>query len=161
METSEIRSHATYLLEKADEALKEGNVEEAKAKMGEAEKAIQDADAKDEAQAELDRMKGDFGKPINTVPVASSDLATYDPDDNGAELKASYKPASWVKGLPAVAQPIWVQEKMGIREKEQAEFQRDTFTKWMMSPSQEIFFKNATPDEIKAMQEDKILCPLS
>tara|TARA_B100000029_G_C17469151_1_gene921350 strand:+ start:246 stop:731 length:486 start_codon:yes stop_codon:yes gene_type:complete len=161
VETSEIRSHATYLLEKADEALKEGNVEEAKAKMGEAEKAIQDADAKDEAQAELDRMKGDFGKPINTVPVASSDLATYDPDDNGAELKASYKPASWVKGLPAVAQPIWVQEKMGIREKEQAEFQRDTFTKWMMSPSQEIFFKNATPDEIKAMQEDKILCPLS
>lgn len=154
METSEIRSHATYLLEKADEALKEGNVEEAKAKMGEAEKAIQDADAKDEAQAELDRMKGDFGKPINTVPVASSDLATYDADDNGAELKASYKPASWVKGLPAVAQPMWVQEKMGIREKEQAEFQRDTFAKWMMSPSQEIFFKNATPDEIKAMQED-------
>ena len=123
--------------------------------------AIQDADAKDEAQAELDKMKGEFSKPINTVPVASSDLATYDADDNGAELKASYKPASWVKGLPAVAQPIWVQEKMGIREKEEATFQRDTFAKWMMSPTQDIFIKNATPDEVKAMQEDKILCPLS
>jgi len=154
VETSEIRNHANYLLEQADKALKDGNVEEAKAKMNEAGNAIQDADAKDEAQAELDKMKGEFSKPINTVPVASSDLATYDADDNGAELKASYKPASWVKGLPAVAQPIWVQEKMGIREKEEATFQRDTFAKWMMSPSQEIFFKNATPDEIKAMQED-------
>lgn len=161
METSEIRNHANYLLEQADKALKDGNVEDAKAKMNEAGNAIQDADAKDEAQAELDKMKGEFSKPINTVPVASSDLATYDADDNGAELKASYKPASWVKGLPAVAQPIWVQEKMGIREKEEATFQRDTFAKWMMSPSQEIFFKNATPDEVKAMQEDKILCPLS
>ena len=76
METSEIRNHANYLLEQADKALKDGNVEEAKAKMNEAGNAIQDADAKDEAQAELDKMKGEFSKPINTVPVASSDLAT-------------------------------------------------------------------------------------
>jgi HK97 family phage major capsid protein len=30
----------------------------------------------------------------------------------------------------------------------------DTFTKWMRSPSDDIFWKTASPDEVKAMQED-------
>ena len=149
-----MRNHANYLLEKADATLKEGKVEDAKALILEAQKEMEDAEAKEQAQAELDRMKTDFAKPINNVPVASPDLKNYDPNDTGATMKASYKPASWVKGLPAVAQPIWVQEKMGIREKEEADFQRDTFVKWMSAPSQEIFFKNASADEVKAMQED-------
>ena len=149
-----MRNHANYLLEKADATLKEGKVEDAKALILEAQKEMEDAEAKEQAQAELDRMKTDFAKPINNVPVASTDLKNYDPNDTGATMKASYKPASWVKGLPAVAQPIWVQEKMGIREKEEADFQRDTFVKWMSAPSQEIFFKNASADEVKAMQED-------
>tara|TARA_R100000152_G_C6782229_1_gene219148 strand:- start:2052 stop:3365 length:1314 start_codon:yes stop_codon:yes gene_type:complete len=154
VETSEMRNHANYLLEKADATLKEGKVEDAKALILEAQKEMEDAEAKEQAQAELDRAKTDFAKPINNVPVASTDLKNYDPNDTGATMKASYKPASWVKGLPAVAQPMWVQEKMGVREKEEADFQRDTFVKWMSAPSQEIFFKNASPDEIKAMQED-------
>ena len=149
-----MRNHANYLLEKADATLKEGKVEDAKALILEAQKEMEDAEAKEQAQAELDRMKTDFAQPINNVPVASTDLKNYDPNDTGATMKASYKPASWVKGLPAVAQPIWVQEKMGIREKEEADFQRDTFVKWMSAPSQEIFFKNASADEVKAMQED-------
>lgn len=154
METSEMRNHANYLLEKADTTLKEGNVEDAKALILEAQKEMEDAEAKEQAQVELDRIKTDFAKPINNVPVASTDLKNYDPNDTGATMKASYKPASWVKGLPAVAQPLWVQEKMGIREKEDADFQRDTFVKWMTAPSQEIFYKNASADEVKAMQED-------
>ena len=154
METSEMRNHANYLLEKADATLKEGKVEDAKALILEAQKEMEDAEAKEQAQAELDRMKTDFAKPINNVPVASTDLKNYDPNDTGATMKASYKPASWVKGLPAVAQPMWVQEKMGIREKEEADFQRDTFVKWMSAPSQDVFFKNASADEVKAMQED-------
>lgn len=149
-----MRNHANYLLEKADTTLKEGNVEDAKALILEAQKEMEDAEAKEQAQVELDRIKTDFAKPINNVPVASTDLKNYDPNDTGATMKASYKPASWVKGLPAVAQPLWVQEKMGIREKEDADFQRDTFVKWMTAPSQEIFYKNASADEVKAMQED-------
>jgi len=154
MATNDMRNHAQYLLSKAEETLQEGKVDDAKKMMEEAKAEIDSADAKDEAQSQLDRLKGDFAKPINSVPVASSDLATYDADDTGANNKASYKPASWVKGLPAVAQPLWVQEKMGLREKEHAVFQKDTFTKWMTAPSQEMFFKEATSDEIKAMQED-------
>ena len=153
MDTTDIRNHATYLLSQAEEALKDGNVEEGRAKMVEAENAIKDADAKDEAQADLDRIKGDFAKPMNTVPVASADVAIHSLDEGGAELKASYKPPSWVKGLPAAAQPLWVQEKMGIREKEEAVFYKDVFIKYMQSPNDAVFQMSLDSDEKKAMEE--------
>ena len=154
METSEIRSHANYLIEKADSTLKDGNVEDSTAMMVEARKALQDADAKDEAAVELAKLKGEINKPMNTVPVASTDVALDNMDEGGANLKASYRPPSWVKGLPAAAQPMWVQEKMGVREKEDAEFYKDTFTKYCSAPSHAEFFMSATPQERKAMQED-------
>tara|TARA_R100000808_G_scaffold1997_4_gene8479 strand:+ start:1800 stop:3113 length:1314 start_codon:yes stop_codon:yes gene_type:complete len=154
MGTSEMREHAGYLLKKAEESLAEGKIEEAQRMVEESTQEMAKADQQDATQAQIDALHKDYSESVQKVPVASKDLETYDPNDNGANLKASYKPASWVKGLPAVAQPIWVQEKMGIREKEDADFQRDTFVKWMSAPSQEVFFKNATPDEVKAMQED-------
>lgn len=154
METSEIRNHANYLIEKADTDLQDGKVEDAKAKMEEATKALADADAKDEAAVELAKLKGEINKPMNTVPVASTDVALDAMDEDGARLKASYKPASWIKGLPAAAQPMWVQEKMGRNEKEEAEFYTDTFTKYLSAPSHAEFFMSATPDQRKAMQED-------
>ena len=56
--------------------------------------------------------------------------------------------------LPASSQPMWVQEQMGDNEKDTARNITDAFTKWMRSPSEDIFWKTATPDEQKAMQED-------
>jgi len=154
VETSEMRTHANFLLEKAETSLGEGKVTEATEMMVEAQKEIADADAKDEAQAQLARIKGDFATPKNTVPVASTHVALDNLDEGGAKMKASYKPASWVKGLPPAAQPLWVQEKMGVREKEEAEFYVNTFTKWATAPSDQMWRMTATPDELKAMQED-------
>jgi hypothetical protein len=65
--------------------------------------------------------------------------------------------------MPAMAQPMWVQEQMGENIKDEARFMTDTFIKWFRSPSDDMFWKTASPDEIKAMQEDtdKLLCPVS
>ena len=154
MTTKELREEAGFLLKRAEETLEKGNTEEAMKMVEESSAKMSQADAADEAEAKIAALKTEYSEPVQKVPVASKDVAKYDPNDNGAELKASYKPASWVKGLPAVAQPLWVQEKMGVREKEEADFQRDTFVKWMSAPSQDVFFKNASADEVKAMQED-------
>ena len=53
-----------------------------------------------------------------------------------------------------MAQPLWVQEQMGSNLKDEARFMTDTFLKWMTAPTENQFWKMATPDEAKAMQED-------
>jgi len=154
MDTGKIREEAGALLAQAEKSLVEGNVEEFQRMMDDAKGQIEKADSIDQAASQLKKLKGEFSRPVNTVPIASKDVAVYDAADIGAQNKASYKPAAWVKGLPAMAQPLWVQEKMGVTEKEQAQFQTDTFTKWLRSPSDDVFWKTASPDEVKAMQED-------
>ena len=154
MNTSEIRKEAFALLTSAETSLTDGNVEQFERQIADAQSKMADADKIDQAQSQLKTLKGDFNNPLNSVPVADKDVAVYAPNDSTSRTKASYKPASWVKGLPAMAQPLWVQEKMGVTEKEQAEFQTDTFVKWMRSPSDDVFWKTASLDEVKAMQED-------
>ena len=154
MNTSEIRKEANAILTNAEASLTDGNVEEFERQIADAQSKMANADQIDQAQSQLKTLKGDFNKPLNSVPVADKDVAVYDPNDSTSRTKASYKPASWVKGLPAMAQPLWVQEKMGVTEKEQADFQTDTFIKWMRSPSDDVFWKTASLDEVKAMQED-------
>jgi len=161
MATDQMREHAGYLATKAQEALDNGEIEESQKLIVDAQEEMQKADEIDAAQSQLKALKGDFNKPVNTVPVASTDVKEYNPSDTTAKIKGNYKPATWVKGLPAHAQPMWVQEQMGDNLKEEARVQTDTFIKWMKSPSEDVFWKTATPDEVKAMQEDKILCPIS
>lgn len=153
METSEMRTHANYMLEKADETLKEGKIDDATAMMLEAAnefKAVEDREKLEEKMAEL---RGEINKPMNTVPIASTDIALHNLDEGGAKLKASYKPADWVKGLPAAAQPMWVQEKMGVTEKEEANFYKDVFIKYVKSANDIAFQNSLTPQETKAMEE--------
>ena len=154
MDTAKIREGAGALLNQAEIALAEGKIEEFGKMVEDAKGQMEHADAIDKAASELKVLKGEFTRPMNTVPLASKDVAVYDADDTGAVNKASYKPASWVKGLPAMSQPMWVQEKMGHTQKEEAQFQTDTFVKWLRSPSDSVFWKQATQDETKAMQED-------
>jgi HK97 family phage major capsid protein len=154
LSTKEIRQEANALLVNAEASLEEGNVEAFEKQIVDAKAKMEKADQIDTAASQLKVLQGEFNRPVNTVPVTSNDVAVYDPNDNTANIKASYKPASWVKGLPAMAQPLWVQEKMGATEKEQAAFQTDTFTKWLRSPSDDVFWKTASLDEVKAMQED-------
>ena len=154
MSTKEIRQEANALLVNAEASLGEGNVEAFEKQIVDAQAKLEEADKIDTAASQLKALKGDFNKPLNSVPIASNDVAVHDPNDNTARTKASYKPASWVKGMPAMSQPLWVQEIMGITEKEEAQFQTDTFTKWLRSPSDDVFWKTATAQEVKAMQEE-------
>ena len=165
MNTQEIRREADALLGQAETSLKDGHVEEFERMITDATTKMAEADKIDQAASQLKVLKGEFARPVNSVPIADKDVAAYDATDTGAINKASYKPSSWVKGLPAMSQPLWVQEQMGHTQKEEARFQTDTFVKWLRSPSDDVFWKTASADEVKAMQEEtdaegKIALPL-
>ena len=149
-----MRKDANALLGHAEAALTSGKVEEFERMIADAQTKMAKADEVDAAASQLKAVRGDFNKPLNTVPVSDKDVAAYDPNDTTRRSKANYKPSSWVKGMPAMAQPMWVQEQMGITQKEEAQFQTDTFVKWLRSPSDNEFWKTATADEVKAMQEE-------
>lgn len=154
MDTKELRQQATALGVLAQKSLEEGDIESTVRMTEEAQAMMAKADQADAAANNLKALQGDFNRPMNEIPIASNDVAAYDPHDTGARLKTDYRPASWVEGLPASAQPMWVQEQMGDNQKDEARITTDAFTKWMRSPREEMFWKNATPDEQKAMQED-------
>ena len=165
MNTQEIRREADALLGQAEASLKDGNVEQFEGMIADATAKMAEADKIDQAASQLKVMKGEFSRPTNSVPIADKDVAAYDANDTGAVNKASYKPSSWVKTLPAMSQPLWVQEQMGQTQKDEARFQTDTFVKWLRSPSDDVFWKTASADEVKAMQEEtdaegKIALPL-
>ena len=165
LNTQDIRKEANALLGQAEASLKDGNVEQCEGMIADAQTKMAEADKIDAAASQLKVLQGEFARPTNSVPIADKDVAAYDPNDTGAINKASYKPSAWVANLPAMAQPIWVQEQMGITQKEEARFQTDTFVKWLRSPSDDVFWKTASADEVKAMQEEtdaegKIALPL-
>jgi len=165
LNTKETRQEANALLGQAETALTGGNVEEFERMIVDAQAKMEEADKVDQAASQLKVLQGEFSRPTNSVPIADKDVAAYDANDTGAVNKASYKPSAWVKGLPAMSQPLWVQEKMGVTEKQEAQFQTDTFVKWLRSPSDDVFWKTASADEVKAMQEEtdaegKVTLPL-
>ena len=165
MNTHETRKDANALLGQAEAALIDGEVEQFERMIADAQTKMAEADRIDQAASQLKILQGEFSKPVNSVPIADKDVAAYDPNDTGAINKASYKPSAWVANLPAMAQPLWVQEAMGVTQKEEARFQTDTFVKWLRSPSDDVFWKTASADEVKAMQEEtdaegKIALPL-
>ena len=149
-----MKEEAGALLQQAEAALADGKVEEFEKIIGDAQGKMEKAESIEAADGRLKALQGDFSRPTNNVPVTSNDATLYDAKDTTARTKADYRPSAWVKGLPASSQPIWVQEQMGENQKDQARFQKDTFVKWLKSPSENVFFKNASLDEVKAMQED-------
>ena len=154
MNTKEMRESAGALLAVAQSQLEVGDLETFERMFSEAETTMAKADEIDSAKSRMDALKGDFNRPLNAIPVTSNDVSVYDPNDTTSRLKMDYKPASYIKGLPAMAQPLWVQEQMGENLKNEARFMTDTFVKWLRSPSDDMFWKTASPDEVKAMQED-------
>jgi len=154
LDTKELRAQAGALLDQAQTAIEEGELETFKRLADEAQTSMAKADEADAAASQVRKLRGEFNRPLNSIPVTSQDVAIYDPMDSTARIKGDYKPASFIKGLPAMAQPLWVQEQMGDNVKDEARFMSDTFVKWLRSPSEDMFWKTASPDEIKAMQED-------
>jgi len=154
LDTKEIRAEAGALLDQAQVAIEQGELDTFQRLANEAQSTMEKADSIDEAASQVRKLRGEFNRPLNQIPVTSNDVAIYDPQDKTARIKGDYKPASFIKGLPAMAQPLWVQEQMGDNIKDEARFMTDTFTKWLRSPSEDMFWKTASSDEVKAMQED-------
>ena len=149
-----MRNQAGALLDQAQTAIEQGELDTFQRLAEEAQTTMEKADQADAAASQVRKLRGEFNQPLNSIPVTSNDVAIYDPMDSTARIKGDYKPASWVKGLPAMAQPLWVQDLCGDNVKDEARFMTDTFVKWLRSPSDDMFWKTATPDEAKAMQED-------
>jgi len=154
LDTKELRSQAGALLDQAQTAMDQGEMDTFRRLVDEAQVTMTKADEIDAAASQVRKLRGEFNQPLNVIPVTSSDVAIHNAMDTTARTKGDYKPASWVKGLPAMAQPLWVQEQMGDNVKDEARFMTDAFIKWFRSPSDDMFWKTASPDEIKAMQED-------
>jgi HK97 family phage major capsid protein len=154
LDTKEIRNQAGALLDQAQTAIEQGELDTFQRLADEAHATMEKADQIDAADSQVRKLRGEFNQPLNSIPVTSNDVAVYNAMDTTARIKGDYKPASWVKGLPAMAQPLWVQDLCGDNVKDEARFMTDTFIKWMRSPSDDMFWKTATPDEVKAMQED-------
>ncbi len=150
-----LREEARKALVDAGKFIESGEVDSAKKAKEDAVTKIEQAN---ELQNEADSLKtlsGDFNKPTNAVPVSKDEAKIYNPEDNGKDYRNDYKPATWVKGLPAAVQPKWVRDQMGDNLKQEANFYQDTWTKWFRdrSPNASKFFATATGDELKAMQE--------
>ena len=85
MATDQMREHAGYLATKAQEALDNGKIEESQKLIIEAQEEMQKADEIDSTASQLKALKGDFNKPVNTVPVASTDVKEYNPNDTTSQ----------------------------------------------------------------------------
>ena len=160
MNTDEKFARADVLRGLAEEALALGDVEKAESFADEMEGLQSEAEKESNLTERLAKAHEATMKPVNEVPVASADVAedskNYKRGDGTYQnhVDANYKPAGFQKDLPAMAQISWVRDKMGANLKAEAAFQTDTWLKWFTSKSQDEFFRNASADEVKAMQED-------
>lgn len=153
----EKREQAAKMHADAEQALNEGAHEKALELAGAAQKLLTDAEAIAKAAYDLDVLKGKFNQPTNPIPLSTQEAKAYDPNDTNAKRSADYRPANWVKGFSAAIQPEWVRAKMGENLRQEASFYVDTWTKWFRARNQEaikLFWATATPNEIKAMQEN-------
>jgi HK97 family phage major capsid protein len=150
-----LREEARAGLVTAGDFLQEGELESATKAKAEAIEKIGKADAIEQELGSLEVLTGDFNKPTNSVPLSYEEAKLYNPADEGKDYRNDYKPANWVKGLPAAVQPTWVREQMGDNLKDEESFYKDTWTRWFRdrSPNAQKFWQLADPDELKAMQE--------
>ena len=160
MDTTEKFARADALRGLAEEALAQGDVEKAESFTDEMEGMQSEAEKESNVTERLAKAHEATMKPVNQVPVASEDVAAdsknYQRGDGTYQnhIDANYKPAGYQKDLPAMSQIKWVQDKMGANLKAEAAFQTDTWMKWFTAKSSDEFFRNASADEVKAMQED-------
>jgi HK97 family phage major capsid protein len=159
METNDEFVKINTLRELAEESLKNEDPDTANKYLDELT-ALQDiVDKKAHAEERLVKAQTAERQPRNRVPVTSEDVSTDSINEKRSDGKyrghvdSNYRPAGYNKGLPAMSQASWVQDKMGSNLKEDAKFQTETFIKWFTAPSQATFFQNASSEEIKAMQE--------
>ena len=152
---NELREEARKALVDAGQFIESGDAEAAQKAKEDAIAKVEKANELQDTADQIKTLSGDFNKPTNSMPASQEEAKLYNPADNGKDYRNDYKPASWVKGLPAAVQPKWVREQMGHNLKEEENFYKDTWTKWFRdrSPNAQKFFGTASSDELKAMQE--------
>ena len=151
----ELRDEVRTQINEADRLVKEGDLEGSKRAIEDAKLKAVEATDLENAETQIKALKGEFNKPTNAVPVTTEEAKTYNPEDKGKEYKTSYRPATWVKGMPSAVQPKWVRDQMGDNEKAEERLYKEAFVKWLRDPSPNAghFWTKASADEIKAMQE--------
>ena len=148
------------LRKSAESALAEGDLEMAGKLTQEMESTLEQAEKESDLQERIAKSLKAEMKPMNTVPVVEEEVKTDALNEKRSDgsyrnhVDANYRPAGYQKDLPPMAQTTWVQDKMGSNLKAEAAFQRDTWMKWFTAKSQEEFFRTASAEETKAMQED-------
>ena len=103
MDTKELRNQAGALLDQAQTAIEQGELDTFKRLADEAQATMSQADEIDAAASQVRKLRGEFSQPLNAIPVTSNDVAIYNAMDTTARIKNDYKPASFIKGLPAMA----------------------------------------------------------
>ena len=147
------RDMATALLGDAQRYNDAGNPESAGRLFAESKRMF-DAVA---ASMVLNDTIGDYQKGLhissNDVPVVDGE--EFNDDDNKRQYSTSHKPAGWIKAFPAAVQTRWIREQMGDNEKAANEFYKQEFTKWFSnkSPNAEQYFRTASDEALRAMQE--------
>ena len=153
-------AQAEALRKTAETALAEGDLEMAGKLAEEMESVFEQAEKESDLQERIAKSLKAEMKPMNTVPVVEEEAKTDALNEKRSDgsyrnhVDANYRPAGYQKDLPPMAQTTWVQDKMGSNLKAEASFQRDTWMKWFTAKSQDEFFRNASAEEVKAMQED-------
>ncbi len=152
-EVKDLRDQARSLHSLAQDAIEKGETEQAKNMAADAVAKIEKAAELEGAEKQMKVLTEKLETRVQEVPVASTDVAKYNPDDTTAKTKADYKPATYIQGLPESAQPRWVFDQMGSNLQEIARFKTNAFVEWMKYKSDRDFDNNAAPDIKKAMQE--------
>ena len=157
----EMREKAESLLADAAQSLANDDVAAAQKMIADSQSLVADAAEAEKAVSEIKRLKGEYNRPTNAVPVAIEEAKTHAlnetrADGNGrAHVDANYEPAGYVKGLPPAIQTTWVQDKMGSALKEDASFYKQTWERWFRDRTVNAakFWREAGSAEHKAMQE--------
>ena len=92
MDTKELRNQAGALLDQAQTAIEQGELDTFQRLADEAHATMEKADQIDAAASQVRKLRGEFNQPLNAIPVTSNDVAIYNAMDTTARIKNDYKP---------------------------------------------------------------------
>jgi HK97 family phage major capsid protein len=153
-----MRDEAQGLIAKAQGALEEGNLEEAEKLSAEAEAQIGTADQQDAAAAKIKKLTtsldAESPRPL-TLTLEEQTRTTAEQSAQMNKRKSNYRPATWIKGLPAAAQPREILSLAGEDVQDEARVYSTAFLNWMTGgwKSDAEWQINADPMFVKAMSE--------
>jgi len=158
MSTTQMRDEAQGLIAKAQGALEAGSLVEAEQFSAEAETKIATADQQDAAAAKIKKLSTTLDaeslRPLSLTLEEQTKTAA-EQTERMNKRKSSYRPATWIKGLPAAAQPREILSLAGEDEQDEARVYSTAFLDWMTGgwKSDAEWQINADPMFVKAMSE--------